>query len=311
MGARHFGAGEETVWGTPVAPTRIFEALTESVQVERNFESVETIRGFSPIDLVQLNSIVRGDVEVLANYEELGLLYEHLLGGSADTNASGAGFSHLLPPAATGIPDTDRIGQALTLEFRRDGSLSWRYSGCKIVSLSHSFGTDQSSRISFGFIGKGSALAGPATGISFETLNPMFPKEITVNISGTEVPARSVTIDVENPLDETFLLGSDDLAREPDRSGVLRVTGSIEAIYEDNTFYSWFDGTTNVPVVITANKDSVTQLFYRMNKCRLTQATPHNNARDRLATTYEFEAVWYNDSQENLQIELVNSRATP
>jgi hypothetical protein len=310
MGARHFGVGEETTWGEAKAPTRFFEALSESVQTERNFESVETLRGFSPTALVQLTALVRGDVEVLASYEELGLLYQYMFGGPPDTNASGAGYAHVFPDPATGIPDTDRIGEGLTLEFRRDGSLSWRYAGAKITSMSHTFGTDQSSRINFSFMAKQEALAGPAT-TSFFDLAPMFPKHVNAYMGATTVPCRSITLDMENPLDETFLLGSDGLAREPDRNGVFRITGSIEALFDNTDIYTNFDGETYTNVTIEAISTATNQLIYSLPKVMITQATPHMNARDRLAVTYEFEAVYYNDSQEAFSVTLVNSQSTP
>ncbi len=305
MGARHFGVGEEGTWGEAAAATRFFEALSESVQTERDFETIETIRSNSARDLVELQSLVRGDVELIANYEELGLMYKHLM-GSIET--SGA-FLHEAPDSA-GIPSVDRVGLGLTLEFRRDGSLSWRYAGCKIISMSHQMGTDQSSRISFGFLGKSEALAGPASS-TFRTLAPMFPKHIGITVSGTTLCARSVSLEVENPLDETICLGSAVLSREPDRSGILKVTGSAEFIYEDNTVFNWFDGTSVVPIVITATGASPRVLTYTMSKCRITQATPHMSGRERLVGTLEFESYFNDASSENLQIALTNNNATP
>lgn len=309
MGARHFGVGEEVTWGTAVAPTRFFEALSESVQVEREFETVETIRSNSARDLVELTSAVRGDVELIANYEELGLLFKHLM-GSIETNGT---YTHTAPDSQ-GIPSVDRVGLGLTLEFRRDDSLSWRYAGGKIISMSHTFGVDQSSRVTFGFLAKNEALAGPVntTDGSFETLAPMFPKHVDVQLSGTSLCARSVTIDVENPLDETICLGTSGLSREPDRSGILKVTGSMEVIFENTSdFYQYFDGATNVPIVITATGDSPRVLTYDMQQCRITQATPHMTGRERLVATIEFESIFNNASSENLQITLTNNRATP
>jgi hypothetical protein len=308
MGARHFGVGWETTWGTRVAPTWFFEALSESVEEQINFESVETLRGFSPVDLVPLSFLTRGDVELLANYEGITTLYYAMLGSnSTGTQAT----DHIFPDASGGIPATDRIGQSVSLEFRRDGSLTWHYGGSKIISLSHTFGTDQSSRMTVGFIGANSSEdANPVASPSYPDLRPIFPSHANFKIDNDTLACRSVTIDIENPLDETFLIGANTLQREMDRTGVLRVTGTAEILFEDMTQYQKFDGSTNVSISVEAvgTGDSANMyLTYLMQKCKLTQATPHMSGRERLASTLTWESVWNDANTENLVVKLGNS----
>jgi len=307
MGARHIGVGEETTWGTAVTPTRFYEALSESVQREKAYDEIATIRSFSTRQIITLNDLVKGDVEILANYDGIGVLFKHLI-GSVDTTGTGP-YTHTFP-ASTGIPSTDRIGLGLTLEFRRDGSLVWTYAGAKITGLSHSFGTDQASRMTFSFLAKGETTGSTATTPSYSTLLPMAPAQATVKFDGTALTAPSVVLTAENPVDETFVLGSTTLAKEPDRSDVIKVTASVEVLFDSFAQYQKFqdDDDVDVEIVSTNGTESLT---YNLNKCRITQATPHMSGRERLKATYEITSFYNSDATENLQIVLVNNDSTP
>jgi hypothetical protein len=315
MGARHFGIGEEATWGNATGSSAFIEALSETVQKEISTESVETLRSFAPIDLVPLSQLVRGDVEVLANYNGMNLVFKHLLGSGETTGPINTTFYNHTFPDSQGIPTTDRIGLGLTLEFRRDGALAWRYPGGKITAMSHSFGTDQSSRMTLSWLAKEDQVAPTNFSIttpSWSDLRPVYPSHVNIKFDGSALYARSVTINVENPIDETFLLGSVGLATEPDRSGVTRVTGSVEVLVSDMVTYNKYDGATNIDVQVIAQGWSIEdngtlEWVYNMDKCKLTQATPHNTGRERLSATYEFEAIYSSAATENFQIGVINT----
>lgn len=309
MGARYFGIGQETTYGTAVAPTRFFEALSESVEKKMDFESVETIRAYSPVDLALLKYRVEGDVEVLANYDGIGLVLKHLL-GSGETASTTTPYTWTFPTSA-GVPSTDKVGLGLTLRVRRSDALYWNYAGAKITGMRHSFGTDQSSRMNFSFLAKTESTSTTSTAsIAYSTLRPMKPSHVTVKFDGgAELAARSATIEVQDPHDQPFGLGSTTFVAEPDRSGVRKVTGSVEVLYTDNTEFAKFDGSTVVDVEIKAT-DGTYSITYNANKCRLTQATPHLRGRERLAATYTFESYFDATATENLQAILITTDAT-
>jgi hypothetical protein len=263
------------------------------------------IRSFSARDMVLLNQMVRGDVEILSNFHGVGLLYKHLI-GSSDTT-TGTVNTHSIP-AATGIPSADRIGLGLTLEVNRD-SYVWTYAGCKITGMQHSFGTDQSSRVTFTFLGASETTAGSATTDSYDTLAPIRPSYTNITFDGTTKSANSVTITVENPVDEEINLGETTLNTEPDRTAVLRVTGSADIIFDSWTEYNLFANATDTSISVTS-ADSTYSLTYEMNKCRVTQATPHLSGRDRLRATIEWESFYNTDATENLKITVVDENAT-
>lgn len=312
MGARQFAVGEETTVGTPVTPDHFYEAISESVETEIGFESLATIRAFSTLAVTENNRLVRGDVEMLANYDEIGLLFKHLIGSVLTT--AGSPNSHTFPHDTTGIPSTDRIGLGLTLEFQRDGALVWTYPGAKITGLTHTFSTDQASRMSLSFLAGQAAesTSGSPTSPSFPTFLPMLPKEVNVTFGGVAIPATSVTLTVANPLDEPFILGQTTFGREPDRSDVLKVTLTVDALFDNFTdLYSKFPaGSTDLDVSVQA-AETTSSLTYNLDKCRILKATPHAAGRERLKATYELEAFFNSAVTENLQIVLLNNDATP
>lgn len=309
MGARHLGLGEESTYGSAVAPTKFFEVLSEGVQLEKNFETVPVMRAFSAPEIVELSSLVKGPMEILANFNGIGILYKHLLGSVAHVG-SAAPYTHTYPGTG-GIPDVDRIGLSLTGEIRRDGALNWRYNGLKIVSLAQAFGVDQSSRITLGVIGKGEASGVTPATASYPALEPMRPSFVSVKFDSVALKSRSAQISIENPCDEPFLLGGTGLSDEPDRNGLLKVTGQTEVMFASTTQYDKFVSGATVNVEMSA-VDPVGghSLTYKMAKCRLTQATPHASGRERLAATYVWESYYNSDDTENIQIVLVNSDAT-
>lgn len=311
MGKQYLGLGVETTVGTAVAPTRFLEALTESIELVQNFDRIETLRSYSTREVVLLNRDVKGDSEILANYNGIGVLYKYLI-GSCDTVTGATVNTHTFPSSA-GIPSTDRIGMALTVQVRRGNALFFKYAGMKPVSLSHAFGTDQASRMTWGWLGQSAAFAttgSDTTSGSYPTLLPISPSHVTISLDGTALVARNCQITVENPVDEFFALGSVDLAAESDRNSVFKVTGSAEATFPNTTQYDKFTAGSDVDIAIVAT-NGTQSLTYNLDKCRLTKATPHLNNRERLIVTYEFETLYNTDATENFQVVLANSDATP
>ena len=310
MGARHFGAVEETTVGTWEAPDHFFEAVSESVQLERNSESLETIRAFTIQQINELNTIVRGDVEMVANYDGTALLFKHLIGSVDSTTGGVAAFDHTIP-ASTGIPAADRVGLGLSLEFRRDGSLVWRYAGCKITGLTHEMNADATSRLSFGFLGQTETTSASPTSASFPTLLPALPSHVTVTFGSNVMVARSVSLTVENPLDEPFILGQTTVGLEPDRSGALKITATMEGFFTNWTaFYNDFSAFNDVDIAIGASNDTE-GILYNIDKAKILQATPHNEGRDRLVATVEIEGYHSTTAVPGIQIIVSNNDTNP
>lgn len=310
MGARHFGVGEEATVGTADTVDHFYEALTESVQVERNVEALETIRAFSIQQINELTTLVRGDVEIAANYDGIALLFQHLIGSVDSTTGAVAAFDHTIP-ADAGIPAVDRVGLGLTMEFRRDGSLVWKYAGCKPTAMTHEMNVDASSRLSMSFLGFSETTSGSPTSPTFPTLLPLLPSAVTVTFGSNVMVARSVSITVENPLDEPLILGQTTFGLEPDRSGALKVTATMEGFFQNFTaFYNDFSAFADVDIAIGAN-NGTEGILYNLDRCKILQATPHMQGRDRLMATVEIESYFSTDAVPAIQIIVSNNDTNP
>ena len=307
MSNLYVGAAKESSYGSYVAPTSFLEATSESLKLERAFDMIETFRGFSTREIIELNRIVRGDTEFLANYDGMLWLYKYLIGSTDYTTASP---QHTFP-ASTGIPATDRDDLSLSLTVRRDDSLYWRYTGMKPISFNHVFGVDAAQRVTASWLGKDESTQTTGATPTYPTLKPIDPADASIVLDGgAALAATSVSINIENPLDELFILGSKVLGREPVRNGVLKVTWSAEVIFEDFTaYYNKFDGVTDVDVAAACTNGTET-ITYNMDKCRILQATPPVSGRDRLKATLEGESFYNTDATENLQVLVVNTETT-
>lgn len=320
MASRHFAVGVESTWGTKVAPTVMWEAQSESVQLEREYEDIETLSSFSTSEKALLTESVSGDAEVLATFDGTEMLYDHLIGSkefNEDLDFDGGaapGWNTHVFPALTGIPTTDRVGKSLTIQMKRGaGDITWDYLGCKVISLSHAFSADAAARMTVGFLGKThESQQTPAVLSPFSTFQPMLPKQITVEFDSDVLCARSATVEIENPLDSAFCLGATGLSREPIRTGAIAVSGQVEVLYTDNLQTAKWDNNADVDIKITVEVGGTSnyKLEYRLHKARLSQTTPHMAGRDRLAGTYDFTSLYNSVSTENLEITLTNQTDT-
>lgn len=300
MGLRHVGVGQETTWGTAVAPTKFYEALSEGVELVKERQEIEVIRGYSPRSIITLSQIVRGPVSVLANYHGLGLLLKHLLGSV--TESTGATISTYTFPATTGIPSTDRTGLGLTFEMRRDGSLVWTYAGCKLTKWAQSFAVREISRVNFDIIGKSVTTSSSPTTASYDTLAPLKPSEVNVLFDGVTLSVTSAEVTVENPLDESYILGSTAII-EPDRSAMLKVGGTIDLYTTDFSRYNQFSADSVVDVTVKA-VETTYSITYNMDKCLITSA-PKVTGRERLKDSITWQSYYSATATENLQVVLV------
>jgi hypothetical protein len=302
--ARHAGVGIESTYGTPVAPTDFFEATTESLATVRNFEDLNTIRSNSVLRVEELNSLIQGDMEMLGNYQDLGLLLK-LFFGSNDVSGVGP-YTHTFPAAAG---TSGRAGISGTIEIQRDSTaLTWRYAGCKITSLGLSVSLDSSPKVTVGVQAKSEA-TGTAETPTFPTFDPMLVGDVTVNLDATALDATTFNINAEWPVDQPYKLGSSTFAVEPIDSGPLAVTGDFSVYVPDLTEYAKFDGSTAVDVQLAVT-DGAHSLTLNMNTCRLTAVSANLSGRDRLLATYEFRSYYDAVATENIQAILVNDDVT-
>jgi len=305
----HFGVGQEVTYGTAVAPTKYFNVKgAESVHEEPTWEEFGSVRAWSIRRIEEATSAIRGDVPIEGNYQDIGVILKHLIGDVDDTGSGP--YTHTFP-GSTGIPATGRIGLGLTLEMlRADGTLNWRYAGCKVIGLSLAASPGSSPVWTVSFFGKTEDnTASPATP-SYPDDDLMLYKDLSVEFDSSAMDVESVSLNVQFPTDEPFGAGSVNFIKEPKENGFLSVTGECVMWFDDMTEYNIFKNRSDVDVAIIMD-DGTHSLTINQNKCKLTTPpTPPLEGRNRLKATFGWTSIYDTDATENIQCVLVNDQAT-
>ena len=148
---------------------------------------------------------------------------------------------------------------------------------------------------------------------TFVAFSPILPTELTMQFDSVEVCARSLTIGVTWPVDETVCLGAATQAREPKENDVLTVTGEATILFdatEMTGLLSKFDGTTDVDVSIVWSKSASRSLTINLNKCRIVGMPVNLDGRTRQVAVVSFESYYDTDATENIQAVLLNLDAS-
>lgn len=300
--SRHAGVGTETTYGTGVPSTVFFDLLSESLQKTVNTEELKPIRGFSTRSIVKLSEFVGGDMEVIANFQDAGIMFLHFYGQDPDTSGAGP-YVHVWPPS-TGLANRTN---SLTAEVKRDTTAkTWRYAGCKVTGFGHTGAVDATSKFTWSLKGK-SESTGTASTPSYLDFNVMKPSHITVEIDSTSIPARSFALNVGWPVDDPYILGQTTFGVEPIESDVLAVSLDVELLVTDTemTEYAKYDGETDVDIAITIT-DGTHTLVYDLDKTIISTSPVNVSGRERLKTTMSFVSYYVSDAIENLKTTLTN-----
>lgn len=219
------GLAKETTWGTPVAATDYFEAMSENItETIDRFPVKNIVANFAEPDDFAGARRVAGDVVLFGHPVSVG----HFLKGTFNTISGSVVLSGQLHRSrfistksefADGVPR-----QPYTLEVFRDVTSSHQYAGCLIDRLQLSLTPNQDLRVTASFIGKSAALVAKTT--------PTFPSSSTdpfafdtasVSIGGVaNARLESFQMTVNNNLDGILALNaSTNLAR-------IRATGPQE-----------------------------------------------------------------------------------
>lgn len=303
---RHFGLGEESTYGTGVVPTTFFRLRSESLHRVSNDKTVHGLNALSPEDRKLLNEFWEGDVQIDANYEDIGVVLKHLLGAPV---TSGAGpYTHTFPPVA----GPGKGGSGLSAEPLRD-SLNWRYAGGKIDGLSHEMTADDISAFTLKMFGKDETNPAKTTE-SLGTFTPIMPGEIVATFDGTDLEAIRATLNIDFPVRRPLRLGATKLASEPLPGPKILVTGEIEVEPVNLTQYDKWASLAAIDLAITCTGPSGVSLTYNMNDARLIgDPTPKLTSQDDLVrAVYGFESM--SDAGhaggENIEVVLINNVAS-
>ena len=305
---RYLGVKAEAVYGTPLAPDRFFQVMSEDIHVEHGIERLKVLSQHSPVDLSVVTEHIEGSSKFKGTYEDIAIIFEHLAGGVTTTGVGP--FTHTSPPS-TGIPFT-RVGKSLAVEVHRDQVNAFRYSGMKVISLGMSFEQSEGPVFDVGWIGKAESQETPDASPSYPaTLNPMKALELDLTVNAVSQKLFSAALAVDFPVDLTFLVGSKAQQKENIENGGLAVVCSGEICFDAvgvTEYLAFVAGlsTHDVAIVATNGTESVT---INMNKCIYTIHQPVLDERNRVRATFELESKFDTTATDAVQFITVNNES--
>ncbi|RMH85145.1 MAG: hypothetical protein D6683_01360 [Actinomyces sp.] len=246
--------GVETTYGTPVTPTRSFEAKADSFKREQ--AQIESVGFRASMHTVrsdrrrQINMGGSGTLELDVLNKGMGLLLQGLL--SSTTGPTLVGTSAYTQQHDSG---STLSGKSFTIQFVRDvvdgSTQAFTHHGCVATGWSISQGTDGflEMSIDFDFEDVDTATAAatpayPASATGFDWTQAV----VTLNsVAFADARSFELTADLGVKTDRRYLRGSA-LKKQPRRSGVPSYTGTIEADFTSTTEYDAFVAGTVMPL---------------------------------------------------------------
>lgn len=305
---------EEVTYGTPVAMTRWYEFLSESLERNNNIITSNGIRCASGRNLRRGSRRVissrsgGGDVTLEVATTGFGRWFKHLLGGTPVITGSGP-YTHTYPLG-------DLSGKSLCMQkVLRDSASTeieaFNFHGCKVLSGEFSISVDQILQLALSIDAEDvdTTTAGAAASYTNPTLFNFMGG--TLNVGGS--PVASVTdasVKVTNNLKtDRYYLGSAGLKAEPIDNDFPTVDGSLSAEFISSaTFYDRFaaDTAAALSLVFTSGTSSLT---IAVPEVRFTGGTPTVGGPDVVVTDVPFEGQ-YDGTNAGITITYVTADAT-
>lgn len=228
-GQSQVGFGEESTWGTAVAPTLFAEVISSALKFEKAFEPVESVFSFDELRDVPGKKSVAGSIPLELYYSGLGFLFKHLMGdGSVSTVAlSGAdagAFEHTITPQVD-----PPVG--LTIEEAIEDK-AHVFAGCRLQGMTLTKEADQQLHAEFAVLGRDEDSVGSVTSPTFPDENPILFDQMIFEVSSSETLITSSELSLANGLREDGRFVNSRFPRKFDREGRRELTGSFTTDYD-------------------------------------------------------------------------------
>lgn len=306
--------GVESTYGTPVAMTRWFEFLNESLERRNNVITSEGIRCGGARNLRRGSRRVissrdgGGSVTMEVATTGFGRWFHHLMGATPVITGSGP-YTHVY---ALG----DLAGKSMTIQkVLRDSASAeveaFNFHGCKLLSGEFSISVGQILQLAVGIDAEDvdTTTAGAAASYTNPTLFNFMGG--TLNVAGA--PVASVTdasITINNNLKtDRYYLGSAGLKAEPIDNELPTVEGSLSAEFiSPATFYDRFaaDTAATLSLVFVSGTSTLT---IAVPEVRFTGGTPTVGGPDIVVANVPFEGQ-YDGTNPGMTITYVTADAT-
>lgn len=305
--ASHIGWDEETIWGTPVAPTKFAELVSEDLAANNPQGISEGARNVTDRRIFPNVKSAGGSFELELFYEGFLRLFEYLM-GDAVTAAAGPSlsFKHTFK-----LQDAQNLG--LTIEVERD-KVAQRYEGCLISGATFNFASDQITRGNFNVIGQqGREAVTPGTFVAPPD-KPVLHTHFSAEIDDVAVTLLAAELTIEQNLqaDKTGV-GTEDILK-PVRAGKRTVSGTITVDLDDNAHLTkYLAGTLFKLELLHEGTVAIETTFFdemnfTMTKCFFESHPDNIGGPGPIIVTLPFRAIFdVGATLDALQIEIQNS----
>jgi len=305
------GLAQESVYGTAVASAKYLELMDESIKLDNPIIERPTLRQLMRFNQVPGKRSVGGAFKIQVPLTGAEYLLDHALGGAQAVTGVGP-YVHEWSAVPTQMPT------GLTLQVNRDaanigGSSSYQYNGCQISKVSFSQEAENFLEAEFEVVGKDETLIAVTT--------PTFPTftgyhwavggtGFSCLINSVATPIKRWELTIENALaDDRFNLGTR-TRFGLGRSGMRKVSGSIELEYNALTQYNLFTANTAIPIYFYYQISATNSLQFVMTSCFLKGNTPNVSDAGAIPLKLDFDAYSAAGSASEVSIVLTNSTAT-
>lgn len=303
---------EETAYGTtPATPAMTqLSAMLPGESISRKNEELlsNAITGARARKDSRLgNTTVSGSLPFELSINSLATILKHALGPVVTTGAA-APYTHTIKRGP--LP----VGLTIEKAFPDIGQY-YRYTGCRIDSMSLQVGTSGFVTGDLAFIGQDEISAASALG------TPTVPDHIplahfdavfTSDISGVQVPAQvlSLNLNLNNGLDGQRVVGSRDIASL--REGMGEITGTLTVLFENDDYLSAMGTGVEFNSVLTfTDDDTGDSLQFRLPRTVYTggDITPKIASDKGIVLTLAIRGLYDTTTATDFMVTVVNDAA--
>lgn len=308
--------GQETTWGTAVAPTVALNYLSETMKLVLNKKAEDTLNSqITTAAMEIMNQHVEGDITLLLKPENAGYLLACLFGvetGPTLKSGTTGVYEHEFTCIA---PGSSNSLKKFTLVIDRHTHVKG-YAGCKVDSFSMSASPEDHLKATFGIVGKSEA-TDTTESLSVTTLKGFRFVGGSVKYNGStslNAYVKSVKLDIKN-----------NLTKDPGISGYLlepepqdrEITFSIEARFDtaiDTIREAQFIGNATVDFTLEFVSPELIETgeYYTIkiviNDANVTDLSPNVSGADQLTATIEGKAM--DNSGEPITVTLYDGKET-
>jgi len=304
------GIGRETTWGSGVAVTNYFEALSENITVGIDRFDIKNIVGSlaEPDDCDGIRRVA-GTISLPGHPETIGFFLNSMLyAGVTSTIEVGELFNHQFKTSTTDFHEDSPV-QPYTFEINRDVTSSIRYTGCVVSQLELSVTPNQELRVNATIIGRGSEQIS-ATTPTFPTSSakPFTFDTASIQIGGsatTKIEALTVTL--ANALDGIPVLNNSFDIGKVRRNGFQTVMLSATLDFTSLIEYNEFINQSETDFKMSMTLPSSFQLTIDIPKLKYISFPLGIPGRERLTVDLEAKGYYNVSSATAIEINLTNN----